>query len=141
VATAAARAAVRLVNQQTRAAVNAAVANFKNGTIDAAELLAALLAANVDPVVAGLVVDLNVARQAGALTYIYGLELARKPALLLRERVAAIGNQAKATLITSDQALAALAALGIPAANAQALVAGWVATHTSSSDIGIKIPV
>jgi len=42
--------------------------------------------------------------------------------------------------VTPDAALAALAGYGVPAANAQALVADWAATHTTAADVGVLLP-
>lgn len=133
------KAEARLAAQQQRAAVNAAVASFKTGTLDGVALEAALLAAGVDPVVASLVVELQTQRLLGNQVYVYGKEMPRQGALILREKVAALGKQVGALLVSPADALAALANLGVPDANAQALVAGWAATHTAASDVGVLL--
>lgn len=133
------KAEARLAAQQQRAAVNAAVASFKTGTLDGVALEAALLAAGVDPVVASLVVELQTQRLLGNQVYVYGKEMPRQGALILREKVAALGKQVGALLVSPADALAALANLGVPDTNAQALVAGWAATHTAASDVGVLL--
>jgi hypothetical protein len=140
-ALAAQRAALKLANQRNKSAENAAIAGFRNGTLDAAELAAALELAGMDPLVAGYVVAIQSAKLAGNLTFVYGVTLPRDKAVLLRQKVGALGNQVKAQLVTPADALTELAALNIPDANAKALVAGWAATHTSSSDVGVKLPI
>ncbi len=136
----AARAAASLERRQQSAAMRTAVKLYRTGTYNAAELEAALLAAGIDPVVATYAVEYNVAALGGVLVFIYGLELTRPEALLLREQVTALGVQVHALLVSYADALAALAALGIPKANALALVADWTATKTPASDIGVLEP-
>ena len=75
----------------------------------------------------------------GNQVYVYGKEMPRQGALILREKVAALGKQVGALLVSPADALAALANLGVPDANAQALVAGWAATHTAASDVGVLL--
>lgn len=135
------RAAARLANQQNRAAQKAAVTAFRTGSIDAAGLTAALLAAQMDPEVAGFTVAIEQTKQLGPLTFIYGVELPRRSALVLREKVTALGVQVKAQLVTPADALTTLAGLGIPADNAQALVADWASSHITASDVGVKLPL
>lgn len=126
------KAEERLAAAHTRAAMQAAIAQFRAGQLDAAALEAALLAAGVDPTVAGFAVVVQEARQAGAKVLIYGLELSRPDALLLREKVAALKEQAIKKLSQPPAWLATLAALGIPDANAQALVSEWQAQANKS---------
>lgn len=121
------KAEERLAAAQTRAAMQAAIAQYRAGQLDAAALEAALLAAGVDPTVAGFAVVVQTARLTGAKLLIYGLELSRPDALLLREKVAALKEQAIKKLSQPPAWLATLAALGIPDANAQALSSEWQA--------------
>jgi hypothetical protein len=134
------RAAAQLAAKQVRGATAAAIAEFRTGSLTAAELEATLVAAGLDPLVATYAVAAQVAKQSGPMVYVYGLELARAQALLLREKVGAIGVQTKAQLITPTAALAELAALDIPDANAKALVAEWAATKTPAADVGVLLP-
>ena len=127
IAAAAARAAERLASAQQRAAMQAALAEYAIGAIDAVVLEGALLAAGIDPTIAGYAVNLAIARRTGSQVLVYGLELPRHEALLLREKVAALKEQALKKLSQPPAWLATLAALGIPDANAQALVSEWEA--------------
>ena len=139
-AVAAVKAAERLAAQRTRAEGKAAIQGFRSGTLDAVALEAALLAAGYDPVVAGFAVTYETLKQSGVEVYVYGVELPRAQALVLREQVSALGIQVRAQLVTPAAALAALAGYGVPAANAQALVADWAATHTPTADVGVLLP-
>src|SRR5208337_3995025 len=105
---AAERAAAALARRETGAAMRAAIAGFKNGTLDAVALEAALLAAGVEPVIAGYVVDFETARLAGPLIYLYGVQLTRDAALVLKENVAAVEDQYKRQLINDAEAASAL---------------------------------
>ena len=139
-AVAAVKAAERLAAQQMRAAGKAAIQGYRSGTLDAVALEAALLLAGYDPTVADFTVTLEALKQEGMEMFLYGVTLPRPQALLLREQVVALGKQVTAQLVTPDTALAALAGYGVPAANAQALVADWAATHTTASDVGVLLP-
>jgi hypothetical protein len=109
--------------------------------LDEAALEAALLAAGVDPAIASFAVVVQSARKTGPKVFVYGIELSRGAALQLREKVAALSKQSTALLITYDQALIQLQALGIPLANAQALTAAWFATTTAPARVGVKEPI
>lgn len=140
-AIAAQRAEARLAAQQTRAAMQAAIAEFRTGTIDAVGLEAALIVAGVDPQIASFAVIVQEARKSGPKVFVYGQELTRGAALQLREKVAALAKQSTAKLITYEQALAQLHALGIPDANALALTAAWFATTTTPARVGVREPI
>lgn len=135
------RAAIRLATQQARAAQKAAIGRFRTGTIDAVELEAALLAAQMDPAVASFTVLIEEQRQLGPMTFVYGVELPRRGALILREKVTALGAQVKAQLVAPADALTTLASLGVPDANAKALVADWAASHITAADVGTLQPL
>ena len=139
-AIAALKAEERLAAQRMRAAGQAAIAGYKSGTLDAAALEAALLLAGYDPVVAGFAVTVQTLKREGNEVFVYGATLPRSAAVLLREQVSALGVQVKAQLVTPAAALAALAGYGVPAANAQALVAEWAATVTPAADVGVLEP-
>jgi hypothetical protein len=135
-----ARAAAALTKQQQHQAMNSAVAQFREGTLDEPALLAALLAIPIDPSIATFVTSIQAARLAGNVRYVYGLTLPRHEAEVLREQVAALALQTRAKLVSYDDALAALKNYGIPDANALALAALWTATHTAAADVGVKEP-
>jgi len=139
-AIAALKAEERLAAQRMRAAGQAAIAGYKSGTLDAAALEAALLLAGYDPAVAGFAVTVQTLKRTGNEVFVYGVTLPRSAAVLLREQVSALGIQVKARLVAPDAALAALAGYGVPAANAQALVAEWAATHTPAASVGVLEP-
>jgi hypothetical protein len=134
-------AAARLAQRQQAAAVAAAIEQFRIGAIDEAALEAAMLAVGVDPAIASFAVVVQSARRTGPLVFVYGVELSRGAALQLREKVAALAKQTTAQLITYDQALAELAALGIPSADALALAASWRATTTAPARVGVREPI
>ena len=134
------RAANRLAEERMHAAGQAAIAGYKAGTLDAVALDAALLAAGYDPMVAGFAVAVQTLKRTGNEVSVYGVTLPRAAAVLLREQVGALGVQVKAKLVTPAEALTALAGYGVPAANAQALVAEWAATHTPTGDVGVLLP-
>jgi hypothetical protein len=134
------RAEARLAAQQQRGGINAAVAEYKAGTTTAAELGAALLLLGVDPTVAAFIVTVQEQRKLGPAVFVYGVELPRAQALVLREKVSALGRQVTAGLVAPADALTALAANNVPDANAEALVASWAATKTPAADVGVLLP-
>ena len=135
------RAAASLVVKQQRAAMQAAIAQYRNGTYDEAELSAALLLTGIDPGIAGYSVTIQSAKRAGNVVYVYGLTLPRDQAVQLRENVAALEKQVTAQLVGYTAALQTLEGLGIPTANATSLLAAWTATITPAADVGVKEPL
>jgi hypothetical protein len=125
IAAAALRAEERLAARQQSAAMRVALAEYAIGATDAVVLEASLLAAGVDPTIATYAVNLAIAKRTGSQVLVYGLELPRHEALLLREKVAALKEQALKKLSQPPASLATLANLGIPDTNAQALVSEW----------------
>ena len=123
------------------AATSAAVASYRTGTLDEAALSAALIAAGVDSEIAAFIVTVQVERRQGAITFVYGRELPRTEALVLKEKVSAIEDQFKKQLITDADVYPALAALNIPDANAKALIATWAALKTKPTATGEKLPL
>ena len=108
---AAARALARTTAAEER---KAAMKNFAGGNINAAELLAALVATGLTAIQAAAWVDLAQLSFAGSLRWVYGLQLTQPAAKLLTERVAALSDQLKRQLIKPAEFEAALAALKIP---------------------------
>jgi hypothetical protein len=100
---------------------------FMTGAIDEFALAAALTAAGVVPSLTVALTSLFIARKAGTRVYIFGKLVNRQDSALLREQVAAIEEQTIKKLIAPAAALQALANLGIPPANTEALVAKWAA--------------
>jgi|ERR1700722_7245383 len=134
------RAEAKAAAALTRAASSAALASYRAGTIDDAALLAALIAAGVDPAIAAFQVTVAVERKQGPLVFVYGLELSRRDALVLKENVAAVEAQYKKQLIDDAQAAAALSQLEIPERNATALLATWAALKVKPTTTGEKLP-
>ncbi len=122
------KAAEREAAKEQSAQVKAALAQFATGQINALALAAALLAAGLNPALVASAVTIAQQRQAGSLVRILGQQLAPPAAQALRAQVAAIGNQVRKKLITTDLAIGQLASLGVPGAIREALVADWAAT-------------
>ena len=135
-----ARAEAKAAAALTRAASSAALASYRAGTIDDTALLAALITAGVDPAIAAFQVTVAVERKHGPLVFVYGLELSRRDALVLKENVSAIEAQYKKQLIDDAQAAAGLSQLGIPERNATPLLATWAALKTKPTTTGEKLP-
>ena len=125
--TAAERGAASAAAINRRAATAAAIAQYKAGSLDDAQLAEALLAAGDSPSLAALVTAKVVAQHGGASALVFGAAVPRARAVLMREQVAAIGEQVLKKLISVDQARAELRGLGIPAANLEALLAKMAA--------------
>jgi hypothetical protein len=139
-ATAAAKAEARLEASRTRAATQAAIASYRAGTIDEAALSLALIAAGVDAEIAAFLVTVQTERRAGPLTFVYGVELSRDKALVLKENVAAVEDQYKKQLIDDTQAANALSQLGLPERNATPLLATWAALKVKPTTTGERLP-
>jgi hypothetical protein len=118
----------------------AAMKNYNSGNIDAAALLAALLLTGLTATQAAAWVDLAVLQKAGGLQWLYGLQLDKPTAILLRERVSALTDQRKRLLITDAQYTAGLTAWGIPDKYINALKAAADAMITPKSS-AILLPV
>jgi hypothetical protein len=131
------RAAAAAAKRLEAAAVKAAVEEFRTGTIDGAGLSVALLAAGMDPGIAGFAVAYNELRLQGAQVNVAGKLVSKADAVLLRAQIAAIGNQVIYAKLDENGAQAELIALGIPGNNRQALIAGWIA-HGAKLVIPIK---
>lgn len=121
------RAAAAGVRRLQAVAAKDAEEQFMTGRIDALALGIALTTAGVPPLMVPHLVAIFVARTGGNQVYLFGKLVERKDEALLREQVAAIEEQTIKKLITPAQALQALANLGIPQPNAEALVAKWAA--------------
>lgn len=126
-AIAAQRALTREQAAEQRAALRMYEEQFQKGDIDQVQLAASILGAGVAPELAGFLVALAVARKETALVQLYGLELHRAAAQLLREQVAVIEEQVIKKLITPQLAIDQLAALNIPGPVRENLVAKWAA--------------
>jgi len=118
----------------------AAMENFKTGTIGAAALAVSLIATGLTAVQAAAWVDLAVLRKGGALRWLYGLQLSPQEAIVLRERVTALTDQRKRSLIPDTQFVDALKALGLPPREINALRAAADAMLSPKSSATV-IPV
>jgi hypothetical protein len=137
---AAAREAAATIKAEHRAAMNAAIAQYRAGTINEAELLAALLLAGIDPAIAGFAVSIQSSRRQGDVMFVFGLTLPRDEAIRLRENVAAVEAQFKRQLIDDAAATLALSQLNIPDSNARDLLARWAALKTKPTTTGEELP-
>lgn len=125
-------AEAKLAVARTRALTTAATKAFQDGTLDAAGLSVALLAAGLDPVIAASAVAAQEAQQTGRLRLTYGQLLTPQASKVLSDRVNAIGAQVVAQLRTADDALAELTLLNVDVQERNALVAKWMATIKKS---------
>ena len=96
-----------------------------------AALLAALIAAGLDPQLAGIAVTIAQLKREGPTVFLFGVVLPRAEAAILREKVAALEAQTKKQLITDADAKKTLLGYGLPAADAEALVSLWAAERVT----------
>lgn len=133
-------AAERLLEKQTISDLRkAALRNFRNGTIDAAGLAAALIATGLSTVQAAAWVDLAVLEQAGASSFLYGQLLSPSERKSLQTQVAAIGKQVTTGLIDLENAARQLGALKVDATDAHALLAKWAAAIAAPTKHGLLL--
>jgi len=125
----------RLQAQTIAAARRAALENYKSGTIDLAAYTAALIATNMTAAQAAAFADLAYLQKQGNTRFLYGLQIKPDAAQLLRERVAALTDQRKKSLIDDVQFLAALTQLGIPSDVQNALLAAAAAQTTPKTAV------
>jgi hypothetical protein len=125
----------RLQAQTIAAARRAALENYKSGTIDIAGYTAALLATGMTAAQAAAFADLAMLQKQGNTRFLYGIQVQPQAAQLLRERVAALTDQRKKTLIDDAQFISALTQLGIPSDVQNALLAAAAAQTTPKSAI------
>lgn len=118
-----------------------AIADFRNGTINAVALEAALLAANQDPLVSTLTVATEQAIEQGRLKFVYGQILTPEQAKVLSDQVAALAAQATHQLIDPSNAQAQLQALHVPQAEITALLARWFASKVKPSAPETILPI
>ena len=118
------RALVRATAAKER---QAAMEGFATGALNAPALAAALVATGLTAEQAAAWTALATLKQAGALRWVYGLQLPPAQATILHERVTALTNQTKKTYITPVQYADQLKALGISEKWINALVAAAVA--------------
>jgi hypothetical protein len=105
-----------------------------------AALLAELIAAGLDPQLAGIAVSIAQLKRTGPTMFLYGVVLPRSEAAILREKVAALEAQLKKGLVTDLETHKALLALGIPAPDAQALLSLWAAEKVKPSKYAEFLP-
>lgn len=91
----------------------AAMLNFRDGNIDTAALIAALVLTGLTAAQAAAWADQAVLQKAGGLHWIYGKQLNTSDAAALRARVTALSDQRKRLQITDAVFVAELQALGI----------------------------
>jgi hypothetical protein len=126
----------RLNHQRARAGARTAIVEFRTGNIDSTGLSAALLASQVDPLIATLTVATESAIQQGRLKLVYGQLLDPKAAKILTDQVAAIEAQFKKQLIDDATVVAQLKALNVDQGEATALIARWAAEKVKPTTYG-----
>jgi hypothetical protein len=140
-AAAAVKAAERAAAKLEATTVRAALAEYHVGNIDAAALLAGLLAAGLDPALAALAVAIAGARLQGAQVLVFGQLMSRPAAQLLREQVAALEKQFMQLLIDDATVQAQLLALGISQQEVTVLMARWGAGRGRTAKAPELLPV
>ena len=134
-------AEAKLALERERAGAKIAVTDFRNGTINAVGLEAALLAAQVDPLITGLTVATEQAIQQGRLKFIYGMLLTPENAKVLDQQVSALQSQVEHELLIPAQAQAQLQALNIPQPQVTALLARWFASISKPTAVETLLPI
>jgi len=125
-------AAERALERATQAKERTvAMKSYADGLLPAPALLAALLATGLTAEQAGAWTALAALQQQGSTRWKYGLQLTPTQAQILTERVTALTNQLKASLITDAQFVAQAQTLGLPAVWINALQANAHATATT----------
>lgn len=135
--TAAERALERATAAKERAA---AMKGFSSGNLDPVALVASLVATGLTTTQAAAWTTLAQFSKDGNLRWIYGLQMAPAQATLLKQRVTAITDQRKKSLITDAQYVAQLQALKLPDHWINALRAAADATLTPKAAQSV-IPV
>lgn len=121
------KAEQQLAIKEQRNSARTLLLQFEQGNIDATALAAGLTLLGLDPTLSTTMVNLAETQRNGRAQYLWGKLLQPAAAKLLRERVAAIGDQVKKELITWQAAYAELQGLGIDVADANAIIAQWAA--------------
>ena len=135
------KAEQQLAIKEQRNSARTLLLQFEQGNIDAAALAAGLTLLGLDPTLSTTMVTLAETQRNGRAQYLWGKLLQPAAAKLLRERVAAVGDQVKKELITWQQAYAALQGLGIDLADANAIIAQWAATIGAATKHGQLLDV
>ncbi len=131
----------KLQHERARTGAHTAVIEFRTGNIDTAGLGAALVAAQVDPLIATLTVATESAIQQGRLKLVYGQLLDPRAAKVLTDQVAAIEAQYKKQLIDDATVVAQLKSLNVYQPEATALIARWAALKVTVPKHGEKLPI
>lgn len=105
--------AAAVVKATNAAVVKDATKNFMESIIDAGALATALTATGLTVAQVTALVDLAGLQKGGGLQWIYGLQLPKPQAAILRGRVAALTDQRKRLQITDPQYVSQLQALGL----------------------------
>lgn len=126
-AVAAAKAEASAEAKAQRAAVSAAHAQFQAGDVDLPGFAAALALAGLPAQIVVYATEVAQAKQLGSMENVFGTLQTHANATLLKEQVAAIGEQVYKGLLTPTLAIGQLANLGIPGPNREALIAYYAA--------------
>jgi hypothetical protein len=130
----------RELRQTQRNLTRAAIAEFQSGTIDGAALTAQLVLIGLPASLIASIVSVQEATRVGRARSVYGKLLSPADAKLLTERVAAIAQQYKDTLISAAVAEAQLKQLGVDAADITALIARWAASLKKKPGSAVLLP-
>lgn len=134
-------AQARLDHERSRSGARAAIAEFRVGNLDTAGLGAALVASQVDPLIATLTTATESAIQQGRLKLVFGQLLDPKAAKVLTDQVAAIEAQYKKQLIDDPTVVAQLKSLNVDQGEATALIARWAAQKVATGKYAEQLPI
>jgi hypothetical protein len=134
-------AEAKLAHERARSGARTAIVEFRTGNLDTAGLGAALLASQVDPLIATLTVATESAIQQGKLKLVFGQLLDPKAAKVLTDQVAALEAQYKKQLIDDATIVAQLKSLNVDQGEAAALIAHWAAQKVATGKYAEQLPI
>jgi len=126
-------AETRLQNATNAIIRKTALQNYKSGTIDLAGYTAAILASGLTAAEAALWADYALLLNQGTLQWVYGIQLPRAQATILKQQVDAYLAQLGSGVQTVANVVPALQTLGLSATWINALVAKAEATATTKT--------
>jgi hypothetical protein len=135
------QAEAKLAHERARSGARTAIVEFRTGNLDSAGLGVALLASQVDPLIATLTVATESAIQQGKLKLVFGQLLDPKAAKVLTDQVGALEAQYKKQLIDDPTIIAQLKFLNIAQGEATALIAHWAAQKVATGKYAEQLPI
>lgn len=121
------RAAAKLAAEQQRTSIQRLRQQYQDDIIGVVAFTAGIATLGLDPTLAANIIGIATARKEASQHFVFGVSVTKQQAILLREKVSAVGEQAIKKLITPDAAHQLLRGFGIPEDDAAALVAKWAA--------------